>query len=117
MGSVLIVDDEIDICTLVTRQLNSIGIQAEYALSIKEALLKTNFNSYDLYIIDLNLTDGSGFTLVQKLKELQSRSRIIMISAYDSESKKALKNGADLFVAKPLSKQIIQDALHAVNFV
>ncbi len=117
MGSVLVVDDEIDICTLVTRQLKSIGITAEYALSIKEALSKTAFNPYDLYIIDLNLTDGSGFTLVQKLKEEQPNSRIIIISAYDNESKKAIKSGADLFVAKPLSKKTINDALHAVNFV
>ncbi len=117
MGSVLVVDDEIDICTLVTRQLKSIGIEAEYALNIKEALSKTAFNPYDLYIIDLNLTDGSGFTLVQKVKEMQPNSRIIIISAYDNESKRALKNGADLFVAKPLSKKIINDALLAVNFV
>ena len=117
MGSVLVVDDEIDICMLVTRQLRSIGIHAEYALSIKEALSKTSFNLYDLYIIDLNLTDGSGFTLMQKIKEIQKQSQIIIISAYDNESKRAIKNGADLFVAKPLSKKTINDALQAVNFV
>jgi DNA-binding response OmpR family regulator len=117
MGSLLVVDDEIDICMLVTRQLKSIGINAEYALSIKEALSKTVYNPYDLYIIDLNLTDGSGFTLVQKLKEAQPNSRIIIISAYDNESKRAIKNGADLFVAKPLSRKTINDALHAINFV
>ncbi len=117
MGSVLVVDDEIDICTLVTRQIRSIGIEAEYALSIKEALSKTAFNPFDLYIIDLNLTDGSGFTLMKKIKESQPTSRIIIISAYDNESKSAINSGADLFVAKPLSKKIIDDALHAVNFV
>ncbi len=117
MGSVLVVDDEIDICTLVTRQLKSIGILAEYALSIKEALTKTAANSYDLYIIDLNLTDGSGFTLMKKLKEMQLLSKIIIISAYDNESKQAITNGADLFVAKPLSKKTINDALQTVNFV
>jgi two-component system, OmpR family, response regulator len=117
MGNVLVVDDELDICTLVTRQLRSNGIEAEYALTIKEALLKTAFNPYDLYIIDLNLTDGSGFTLMQKIKEMQVHSKIIIISAYDGESKKAISNGADLFVPKPLSKRVIDDALHAVNFV
>ena len=117
MGSVLVVDDEIDICMLVTQQLKSIGIATDYALSIKEALSMTAFHPFDLYIIDLNLTDGSGFTLLEKLKELQPDSRIIIISAYDNESKRAIKNGADLFVAKPLSKKRIQDALHAVNFV
>src|SRR5690349_4298061 len=117
MGNVLVVDDEVDICTLVTRQLKSIGIEAEYALSIKEALSKTADTPYDLYIIDLNLTDGSGFTLMQKIKEMQARSKIIIVSAYDAESKKALSNGADLFVPKPLSKRVIDEALQAVNFV
>jgi DNA-binding response OmpR family regulator len=117
MGNVLVVDDEIDICMLVTRQLKGIGIEAEYAVTIKEALSKTAFNPYDLYIIDLNLTDGSGFTLMQKLKDMQVQSKIIIISAYDNESNRALKNGADLFVPKPLSKKVIDEALHAVNFV
>ena len=117
MGNVLVVDDERDICTLVTRQLKSIGIDAEYALTIKEALKKTAFAPFDLYIIDLNLTDGSGFTLMQKIKEMQAQSKIIIISAYDSESKKAISSGADLFVPKPLSKRVIDEALHAVNFV
>lgn len=117
MQSVLVVDDEIDICTLVTRQLQSIGMEAEYALSIQDALSKTAFHPYDLYIIDLNLTDGSGFTLMKKLKETQLEARIIIVSAHDSESKRAMKSGADLFVAKPLSMKSITDALQAVKAV
>ena len=112
---VLVVDDEIDICILVTKYLTSLGIKAEYALSIKDALAKIDVYSYSLYIIDLNLSDGSGYELMKRLNPKQD-SKIIIITAYDGERKKAMENGADYFAPKPLSKRSIDDALKAVNF-
>lgn len=116
MGRVLVVDDELDICILVTKYLDNKGIKAGYALTIKEALYKTTLTKYDLYIVDLNLTDGSGYDLIHKLKELQSPAKIIMITAYDGEAKRALENGANYFLQKPLSKKMLDQALHTVNY-
>lgn len=116
MDRVLVVDDEIDICILVTKYLDSKGIKAGYALTIKEALHKTTLAKYDLYIVDLNLTDGSGYDLIHKLKEMQSPAKIIVITAYDGEANRALEHGANYFLQKPLSKKTLEQALHTVNF-
>ena len=41
MNKILVVDDEIEICLLVTRYLTKMGFDASYAQSISEALAKT----------------------------------------------------------------------------
>ena len=117
MGSVLVVDDEIDICILLTKHLGALGASADYALTIQSAIAKTVTGAYDLYIIDLNLTDGSGYDLIQKLKLMRLPSKIILITAYDGENKKAIEHGADYFIPKPLSKKLLDQALQAVKFV
>ena len=116
MARVLVVDDEIDICILLTKYLDGKGIKAGYALSIKQAIHKTTVNSYGLYIVDLNLTDGSGYDLIHKLKEMKSPAKIILITAYDGETKRAIENGADHFIQKPLSSKSIDQALQTINF-
>lgn len=116
MAKALVVDNELDICILVTRHLKSLGINADYALSIEEALLKTTNSAFGLYIIDLNLGNGSGYKLIHELKKMHLRSKIIMISANEDNLTRALERGADYFVAKPLSKRIINDALKVVEF-
>ncbi len=117
MEKVLVVDDEIDICILVTKYLQSLGIKAEYALSIKDAIAKMEVPGYSLYIIDLNLTDGSGYEIMKRLNSLNQNSKIIIITAYDGERQKAMESGADYFAPKPLSKRSIDDALRAVHFL
>lgn len=117
MNKILVVDDEIEICLLVTRYLKKMGFDASYALSISEALMKTSIESYDLLFVDLNLADGSGYDLIHILKESNVSSKIIIISAYDSERQKALQKGAALFMAKPFTKKSISESLKKLNFI
>ena len=56
MNKILVVDDEIEICLLVTQYLKKMGFDASYALSIADALSKISLTSYDLLFVDLNLT-------------------------------------------------------------
>lgn len=116
MNKILVVDDEIEICLLVTRYLKKMGFEASYAQSISEALAKTSTESYDLLFIDLNLTDGSGYDLIHILQESKSAAKIITISAYDGERQKALQKGATLFMAKPFTKKSISESLEKLNF-
>ncbi len=117
MNKILVVDDEIEICLLVTRYLKKMGFDASYALSISEALAKISMISFDLLFIDLNLADGSGYDLINTLQESKVSSKIIIISAYDSERQKALQKGASLFMAKPFTKKSISESLQKLNFL
>jgi DNA-binding response OmpR family regulator len=117
MNKVLVVDDEIEICLLVTRYLKKMGFDASYALSISEAVSKISRISYDLLFVDLNLADGSGYDLINSLQESNVSAKIIIISAYDSERQKALQKGAALFMAKPFTKKSISESLEKLNFL
>ncbi len=117
MNKILVVDDEIEICLLVTRYLKKMGFDASYALSISEALAKISMISYDLLFVDLNLADGSGYDFITTLRESNVSSKIVIISAYDSERQKALQKGASLFIAKPFTKKSISESLQKLNFL
>ena len=111
MGRVLVVDDEVDICTLLKLHLEKGGQEVSYCLTIKDALKNLSANSYDMIFVDLNLTDGSGYDLISSIGDANSKAAIIVISAYDSEKQKALQAGATLFVPKPFTNKSINEAL------
>jgi DNA-binding response OmpR family regulator len=115
MGKVLVVDDEVDICTLLKRHLEKGGQEVSYCLTIKDALKDLSTNSYDMIFVDLNLTDGSGYDLISSLTDSNRNASIIVISAYDSEKQKALQAGASLFVPKPFTNKSISDALQRLQ--
>jgi CheY-like chemotaxis protein len=117
MGSVLVVDDEVEICLLVTQYLKKLGYETSFSLSIAEALVKISTTPYDLLFVDLNLKDGSGYDLMKVLRASKSSSKVIVISAYDSERQKAIERGANLFLAKPFTKKTIDESLQRLNFM
>jgi CheY-like chemotaxis protein len=117
MGKVLVVDDEIDICILLGRQLEKMGLEVSYCLTIREAVERLKRETYNLIFIDLNITDGSGYDLISTLGGSNRDALVIVISAYDSEKEKAIKAGANLFVPKPFSKRSIKEALQKLKFL
>ena len=117
MNKILVVDDEIEICLLVTRYLKKMGFDASYALSISDEVSKVSRISYDLIFVDLNLADGSGYDLINSLQASNVSAKIIIISAYDSERQKAMQKGAALFMAKPFTKKSISESLEKLNFL
>jgi DNA-binding response OmpR family regulator len=117
MGKALVIDDELDICLMMNRHLQNLQFESQYALTVKEARLKVKNSPYELMFIDLNLTDGSGFDVINYVHELNLTSKIIVISAHDSEAGKALEMGANLFISKPFTIKTINEALKKLNFL
>jgi CheY-like chemotaxis protein len=117
MSRVLVVDDEVEICLLVTQYLKKLGYDTAFCLSIAEAAQRIAEVPYDLLFVDLNLRDGSGYDLINALRKSQSDTKVIVISAYDSERQKALQRGASFFLAKPFTKKSIDDSLQKINFL
>ena len=117
MSKALIIDDEIDICLMIAKHLQHLKFETQYALTVKEARLKLLSSAYDVVFLDLNLTDGSGFDVIHYRNKLNLDAKIVVISAYDSESSKALQAGANLFLAKPFALRSINESLIALNFL
>ncbi|GAA0879317.1 hypothetical protein GCM10009119_22850 [Algoriphagus jejuensis] len=105
MKNALIIDDEVDLCKLLSLQLKSLGIPNEYVNTIRDAKEKFRVNPYAIIFLDLNLTDGTGFEMLDFMSAFPKRQKVIVISAYDNEREKVLTQGADFFLPKPFTKK------------
>lgn len=105
--NVLIVDDEEDIGAMLIRFLNREGIDTVYADRIKKAEDIMIDKTFDFYLLDLNLPDGTGFDLIPSIHDQDSSAKIIVISAYDgvAETDKARELKVDRFIRKPFTKK------------
>ncbi len=110
----LIVDDETDICYLLGNILKQKNIQTVFAGSVEEADRMLQSSSYFYYVfLDNHLPDGYGIDQIKRWKEEFPLTHVIMITAHDSfeERKKAVKDGADSFISKPFSKEVIFNSI------
>lgn len=114
---VLIVDDEADICLLLSGLLRRLGYQPTCAHFIEEGRQCLNKQKFDAVFLDLNLPDGLGFDLLPLIKEDQHEAKIIMISAFDgqAERRRATEQGADYFIGKPFTRRSVEMALQTTQ--
>ena len=99
---VYVIDDEADICKLVTHELARYGHQTQTFRTGGQALYALKKQPPDICIIDLGLPDMDGLTLVKQLMNNNSMG-IIILSGRDSLTDKVLglELGADDYISKP----------------
>ncbi|WP_254448569.1 response regulator transcription factor [Spirosoma rhododendri] len=114
---VLIIDDESDICLLLSGLLRKLGYIPTCAQFIEEGRQCLSTQQYDAIFLDLNLPDGLGFDLLPVIREDQVNARVIMISAFDgqAERRRAEEQGADFFVGKPFTRLSVEKALQSTQ--
>jgi DNA-binding response OmpR family regulator len=113
----LVVDDELDICLMVTKYLQSLHFETHYAITIKDARSIVKSETFDLMFVDLTLPDGSGFEIIRQAHELKQAQKIIVMSANDNQADEAYALGASLFINKPFTIKTIQEALQSLQFL
>lgn len=64
-ATVLVVDDEVDLCRLMQITLTKMGIKCDVAYTLSQAQGFLQDNNYDFCLTDLKLPDGSGLELVK----------------------------------------------------
>ncbi|MBD2702804.1 response regulator [Spirosoma sp. BT702] len=114
---VLIIDDEADICLLLSGLLRRLGYQPTCAHFIEEGRQCLHTQQFDAIFLDLNLPDGLGFDLLPSIREEQQVAKVVMISAFDgqSERRRATEQGADYFIGKPFTRRSVEMALQTVQ--
>lgn len=110
---VLIVDDELDICYLLSGILKQRNFRTGFVNSLSDAVNALRTDRPSLLVLDNHLPDGFGLDFIPYVKKNYPEVKVIMITAHDGslERKKALEGGVDLFVSKPLSRKLINDAI------
>lgn len=104
MEKILIVDDDPNIGMLLKKFLTKKNYQSEAVMSGSEALIKAQEQEFDLILCDYKLPDYEGIEILQKLKALNPRTEIIIITGYSDvrTAVQTLKEGAADYVTKPL---------------
>lgn len=110
---VLIVDDEVDICNLLSWILKQKKLAASYVNTLSDAAVALKKGAPSILFLDNYLPDGFGVEFIQFVKENYPETKIIMITAHDSfsEKQKALNKGADFFISKPFTKALINETI------
>ena len=107
MHKVLIVDDEKDICFLISEILKDEKYITSSALNSDDAIKKFKENKPDLIILDVWLSNSKldGIELLQEFKSLDNKIPIIIISGHGTVdlAVKSIKNGAYDFLEKPFN--------------
>ncbi|HJP93835.1 MAG TPA: response regulator [Pyrinomonadaceae bacterium] len=110
---VLCVDDHHDTSEMLQMLLSEENYEVHTAASVEEACSRATKTSYDLYVLDKRLPDGTGLLLCQKLQELTPTVPCIFYTgdAYEIHRREAIEAGAAAFVAKPDIEGLI-NAVH-----
>jgi two-component system OmpR family response regulator len=115
MSHVLLIDDETEICFLLSNVLRRLGAECREAHSLAEGRdALANFD-FDAIFVDIHLPDGLGYDLIPEIRKKQPRARVIAISAVDNERVAATQRGADLFIPKPFDGQSIIGGLRSLG--
>ena len=116
MMNALIIDDEMDICYLLSSILKN-SFKTECVNSLADAIIALQKNSPAVVFLDNHLPDGMGMDFIAYIKKNSPDTKIIMVTAYDNSSdrNKALKLGVDFFVGKPFTKDTIYQAVDLVS--
>ncbi len=102
-GSILVVDDELDIREGLELLLSSEGYTVELAQNGTEGLQKMEARGHDLVLLDLMMPDLSGMEVLETVRQRDRDTPIFMITAYGSveAAVSALKLGANDYFSKP----------------
>jgi DNA-binding response OmpR family regulator len=105
--TILVVDDDKSILRTFSRILQKSGYEIDTAETGKEAMEKTEKRHYDLALVDIRLPDIDGTELLAKLKKPLQQTVKIMITGFPSleTGVKALDEGADAYLVKPVKPQ------------
>lgn len=117
---ILIVDDEKAILLAFRKLLQSTSVKVDTAETIDEAenLLKENI--YHAVIVDLRLTGVNGeegLEIIKYVKEFHAQTEVILVTGYGSPAvmEKAQSLGAAFYFEKPVSSEILKNALRSLN--
>jgi two-component system, NtrC family, nitrogen regulation response regulator NtrX len=117
MPSILVVDDEPGVRSSISGVLRDEGFDVDTADSGEECLDKANGAAYDVIVLDIWLPGLDGLTTLQRLRERQIDSQVVIISGHGNieSAVRAIKMGAYDFIEKPLSLEktvlVVRNAL------
>lgn len=115
MNKVLIVDDDEELCELVSEYLSVEGFETQCVHDGESGLSAAVGGTYDLAILDVMLPKMNGFEVLRQLRE-KSKLPVLMLTARgdDTERIVGLEIGADDYLPKPFNPRELVARLRAI---
>jgi len=116
MIKALVVDDEALLCELFDDMLTEMGYDIEVAMSADEALETLRKTQFDVVLLDLMLGPVSGFTVLEKIRQMYYPPMVLVMTGYGSTDVaiEAMKQGAADFIMKPVEPDLLDIRIRKV---
>jgi two-component system response regulator HydG len=104
MKRILIIDDDMDMCNLLSRFLQKKGFETDASHSGNKGIAKFKESKFDVVLCDFRLGDKEGREVLKEIKQIDPYAIVIIITGY-SDIKTAvdvIKSGAFDYITKPL---------------
>ena len=113
---VLVVEDDNRIAGFVAKGLRENSYAVDIASDGDEATYMASINTYDLFILDVNLPKKDGFDVCRELRENGSKQPVLMLTARDAidDRVSGLDIGADDYLTKPFEFRELLARLRAL---
>lgn len=110
---VLVVEDDVDQSTLLTRWLGSAGYRVTVAASFAKGMEEVSKPTYDVILCDLDLPDGSGLDIAKESKRRSPKRPCAIATAKGDmgTAVEALRHRVDEFLVKPLTKRRLLESV------
>jgi DNA-binding response OmpR family regulator len=115
MERLLVVDDDAELCRLVTRYLKGEGFDATWASNGASGIERALAGNYSLILLDVMMPDTDGFDVLRQIRQ-QSRTPILMLTARgDTHDRiRGLEMGADDYLPKPFDPAELVARIRAI---
>lgn len=116
MKRILLIEDDRSLGEILSERLLKEGYNVDWIREVAKAEKMTSEN-YDLFIIDINLPDGSGFEIAKSLKKKSGTPFVFMTALSDPETRLAgFELGAEEFIPKPFHlKELLLRVAHVLQ--
>ena len=114
MPRILVVDDEKEIRTLLSRFFTKKNYQVRTAVTAEEAIRILETESMDAVLLDIVLPGMSGLEALSRIRTRWPGLPVVMVSGQDDEevAKETLKAGAFDYVVKPLNFDYLERTIY-----
>lgn len=115
MDRILIIDDDVEMCTMLEEFLASEGLEVEVVHEGRAGLKRALSDQHDVIVLDIMLPGISGLELLRQLRS-ESAARVVLLTARGEEVDRivGLEVGADDYVSKPFSPRELLARIRAI---
>ncbi|MCU1300200.1 MAG: Copper-sensing two-component system response regulator CpxR [Candidatus Sulfotelmatobacter sp.] len=115
MESILVVDDDVEMCGMLAEYLQSEGLQVEMVHNGEHGLKRALSGEHSLILLDIMLPKINGIELLRRLRT-ESNARVLLLTARGEEVDRiiGLEVGADDYVPKPFSARELLARIRAI---